>query len=405
MVYPGEVYDTVKIRQSERVLQNMGFFGNIRTRPVPTPAGDEKDLVVEVEEKRTGQVMVGAGFSSVDNLMGFVELSQGNFDLQGWPWFTGGGQKLKLGAQVGTENQRYDFSFVEPWFLDRKLSLGFDVWRSDRDYDDYDLQQTGVAVELGKPLPGPHRVAFRYQLENSAITDESDTNEYIYADPPQDPYSFTREEDTTKSSLRLTLTRDTRNNPFIPSEGNRVSLYGESAGGPLGFDTDLYEFGLITAHYKSLWWEHVISLRLNAQVVEEYGDTEELTISDRLFLGGGRTLRGFEYRDVGPKVIPVDPTTAEDDHRPVGGQTLAMARAEYTIPIVKYVRWAAFYDVGNVWRDPYDFDFSVLASSVGTGIRLDIPGFPIRVDYGWAIKKDSELTDTDPWVVWIGYDN
>ncbi len=405
LVYPGEMFNEVKVRQGERILMNLGYFDAVRSAPVDTRLPNEKDLVYTVEEKRTGQFMIGAGYSSVDNVLGFMEIQQGNFDLRGWPYFTGGGQKLKLRTQVGSTRTDYQLSFVEPWFLDRKLSLGLDLYRSEVDYDDYDLKRTGFAVSLGKPLPGPNRVQLQYRIERNDITDVADTNQYVYAEPPQDPYFFAQEEDLVKSSIGLSLIHDTRNNPFTPTRGNRAVLAAELSGGPMGFDTDIYDLSLVAMRYQPLWWRHVLSLRTRWQVVEAYGDTDEVPIGDRLFAGGGRTVRGFKYRDVGPKVVRIDPVTgAVIADRHVGGSSLATATAEYSIPIVTALRVAAFYDIGNVWRDPYEFDFDQLASSAGIGLRLDIPGFPIRIDRAWAIEKDSELTQTDSWSFWIGFD-
>lgn len=403
LVYPGEIFNEVRVRQGERVLMNLGYFETVRHAPLDTRIPSEKDLVYTLEEKRTGQFMIGAGYSSVDNVLGFMEISQGNFDIKGWPYFTGGGQKLKLRTELGSSRSEYQLSFVEPWFLDRKLSLGVDLYRSDVDYDDYDLKRTGFAVSLAKPLPGPNRVQLQYRLERNEISDLADTNDYVYADPPQDPYSFAQEEDLTKSSLALQLTHDTRNNPFSPTRGNRLVLRSEVAGGPMGFDTDLHDLSAVAMRYQPLLWKHVLSFRTRWQVVEAYGDTDEVPIGDRLFAGGGRTLRGFEYRDVGPKVVRVDASGNTLD-RHVGGQSLATATVEYSIPIVAALRVAGFYDIGNVWRDPYEFELDHLASSAGVGLRLDIPGFPIRIDYAWPLEKDSDLTDTDSWSFWIGFE-
>jgi outer membrane protein assembly factor BamA len=139
------------------------------------------------------------------------------------------------------------------------------------------------------------------------------------------------------------------------------------------------------------------------EVVEAYGDTEEVPLSDRLFIGGGRTVRGYDYRDVGPKVVPADDPTARD-YRPVGGKSLALAKAEYSVPVVTAIRLATFFDIGNVWRDAYEFDFGHLASSAGVGLRFDIPGFPIAIDRAWPVEPDSDLTDREAWVFWIGFE-
>ena len=406
LVYPGELYNTVKIRRSERIIQNLGFFSTVHSSAEKALSPDEKDLVLEVTEKRTGQFMMGAGFSSVDKLVGFIELSQGNFDIKGWPYFTGGGQKLKLRLQFGTRRSSYNVSFTEPWFLGKRLSLGFDIFRSDMDYDDYSLKRTGGAIKLGKALPGPNRIDFRYQLVKKEEYDIADTNAYYYLDNPTEEYYFETDTDYIKSSFRVAVTHDTRNNPFVPTHGNRSSVFSEISGGPMGFDLEIYRIGAKLRQYYPLWFGHVISFKGEVEVVDEYGETEEMPIAERLFLGGGRNLRGFEYREVGPKVVRKIPTDNGEiiEHRPVGGRSMLMASVEYTVPIISHIRLAGFYDIGNVWRDAYDFEFGSMASSAGIGLRIDMPGFPIRIDRAWIVSKDDELSDDDPWVFWIGYD-
>jgi outer membrane protein insertion porin family len=405
LMAPGDLYDRGKVRKSERRLMNLGYFSSVRSQPVDTEVAEQKDLVFDVEEKRTGQFMVGAGFSSIDNLMGFVELSQGNFDIAGWPHFTGAGQKLKLRAQWGESRRSYEVSFVEPWLFDEQLSMGLDGYITDRNYTDYDVERTGGAVSLSKPLPGPNRVQLRYEIESSRISDVSDTNEYYHADAPAETYSFVREQDRVlKSTVGLSLQHDTRDNAFIPSRGNRVSLFGNVTGGILGGNTDIYNVGFRTSHYLPLWFRHVFSLRTRYEVVDSYGRSDEVPIDERLFLGGGHTLRGFDYRDVGPKVRPMGAGAGDDRYRPVGGRSLAMASVEYTLPLVQGIRLGAFYDVGNAWREAFELDLADMASSAGLGVRLDVPGFPIRVDRAWVVHPDDDLTDEDPWVIWIGFD-
>lgn len=403
LVYPGEIYNEVKVRQSERILNNLGYFSSVRSDPMDTRIPDEKDLQLSLEEKRTGQFTVGAGFSSIDNLIGFTEISQGNFDLKGWPYFTGGGQKVKARAEFGSKRSDYQVSFVEPWFLNRKLSLGLDAYRTDVNYDDYDLTRLGASVTLGKALPGPNRVEFQYRIEQNDLSNIADTNRYVIEDSPTEEFYFTEINNTIKSTFGVKLTHDTRNSPFVPTRGDRFVAGADLSGGPMGFDTEIYELSATGAHYQPLWWKHVLSLRTRAEVVEAYGDMDEVPISDRLFLGGGRTVRGYHYRDVGPKAIRTL-ESGEVIHRPIGGNSMAMASAEYAVPIVSALRLAAFYDVGNVWRDSYEFDLSDLASSYGVGLRFDIPGFPIRIDYAWPLEKDSPLTNTDRWNFWIGFE-
>lgn len=412
LVYPGDIYDEVRVRTSERRIRNLGFFSDVRSFPERTEDEQWRDLVLSVEEQRTGQFMMGAGFSSIDKLMGFLELSLGNFDLTGWPYLQGGGQKLKLRASVGSRRRDYELSFVEPWFLDRQLALGVDLYRNEIDYSDYDVKRVGAALSVSRPLPGPNRVRLRYRIESARIRDIADTNRYVYVESPEDEYFFTRERDTVSSALELSVSHDSRNHAFIPSRGTRAGISAELTGGPLGADVDIYRLSARAIRYFPLWRGHVFSIRGRYEVVDSYGDSADVPISDRLFAGGGRTLRGFKYRDIGPKVVrhrggsgmdPFEPG-APVLFRPVGGQSLAVANIEYTIPVVNGIRFAGFYDIGNVWRDPYELHLDDLAESAGLGLRFDLPGFPIRIDRAWIIESPDPYARPDRWVFWIGYD-
>jgi len=399
LVYPGETFNGVNIRKSESRLRNLGYFSNVTSYDERTAVSNTSDLVFEVEEQKTGQFLVGAGFSSIDSLIGFAEVSQGNFDIRGRP-FLGGGEKIKLRTEFGSRRQDYTLSFVEPWFLDRKLAFGVDLYSSSVDQHDYTVDRLGGAVSLGVALGGPSRLDFKYRLEQVEVKDLNDTNAYVYVDgDTTNAFSF-QEPRHVASSLKVTYSRDTRDNVFVPTRGARVFTSGTLMGGPLGFDTDLYDFEAGATAYVPLWFHHVFSLRGRVEVVDSYGNTDDVPVSERLFAGGARTVRGFRYRWVGPKVVQVnDPS----DVQPAGGQSLALANAEYTIPLVKNIRLAGFYDIGNVWYDAYTFELESLAVGAGLGIRFDIPGFPMRFDYAWPVEKDDPRTETERLSFSIGY--
>lgn len=374
-VYPGSEFNDVRIRLSERRLWNLGYFDYVSSGREITHKEDQYDVFFDVEEKRTGQFMVGAGFSSVDDVVGFAEVSQGNFDLFGWPHLTGGGQKLKLRTQFGTERTDVELSFIEPWFLNRKLSLGVDFFRNDRRFlsDDYNQQNTGGRISLSKPLFRSIRGSIEYALEDVDVYDVADTASDLIK---------LEEGSSLRSSLTLSFLHDNRRlvpgNPFVAFGGNRSRLSGSLVGGGLGGDQDLYIVQLRSSQYISLFFDHVLNIRVQASVVEEFGDSDRVPIFDRLFLGGARTVRGFDYRDVGPK---------DEDGEPIGGKTLGYATVEYNIPVLDKFRLAGFYDIGMVWPEAYKVD-STLNSAVGVGLRLDIPGFPLRFDYGWPLEAD-----------------
>lgn len=369
-VYPGDEYSEGKTRNSENRLRNLGYFKFVNAVPEETSDPGKYDLAFEVEEQRTGNLLVGAGFSSIDNLIGFVELSQGNFDLFRWPP-TGGGQKLKLRGTVGSLRRDVELSFIEPWFLNRKLSLGVDLYQHDTRYSsDYHLRNTGGDVTLGRPLGVYNRVNLTYGLQQYDVYDIDDDASQIIKD---------EEGSRLKSSLTLELVRDTRDSYFIPTRGMRSSVSAQFAGGPLGAETDLYKFTAQASKYWSIWFDHVFNVRGVWSSVDYYGDSDRVPIFDRLFLGGARTLRGFKYRDVGPK---------DENGEPVGGLTSGFASFEYTIPVVEKVRYGLFYDVGMAYPEAFENSWDDLNSDWGMGIRFDIPGFPMRLDYAWPLQAD-----------------
>lgn len=391
LVHPGEVYDVVKAKRSERVLQNLGFFSTVTSFPMATDDPRQDDIIYEVDEAQTGNFTIGAGYSSIDDIIGFIELSQGNFDLMGFPYFTGGGQKLRLRAQLGTERADYQISFVEPWFLGRRLSLGLDFYHHTMEYlsDEYNMRQTGGSVTFGKAFPWFFdRVELKYSLDRYNVYDLSSNA----------PPLIIREDGiTTASKLNLAFKYDSRDRPFIPTQGTRFSIGAFVSGGPLGFDAQDYGFEFSSATFFPLWFDHVLSVRGWAEMVEEYGGDEDVHLFDRLFLGGAQTMRGFKYRHVGP----IDAATGE----PLGGKSGAMAQFEYTIPVVNMFRVAGFYDIGNVWANPYEFDLWDYCTDIGLGVRLDFPAFPIRIDYAWPLKMPGDLYRTNPrFNFTMGYD-
>ena len=395
LVYPGEILNEIRVERTERRLRNLGFFSEVQSFYLDTPVPENVDVVFRVKEQPSGQLMLGAGFSSIDNLVGFLEISQGNFDIGAWPP-VGGGQKLKLRAELSSTREEYRLSFVEPWFLDRKLALGLEVYRRGVDYEDYQVDRLGAAISVTPSLPYGLRLNLRYGVED--VSDIGDTSAYTLAETGElvtfsEPGHF-------DSEFGVTLSRDTRDHPFFPSRGTKVSLGTSLMGGPLGGDTDLYRASLGIRQYFTPWYGHVLMLRTQYDVVAEFDDTASVPYSERLFVGGGRTLRGFDYREVGPKALPV----AGGRYREYGGRSRAFATAEYSIPLSQEFRIATFYDIGGAWLDPYEFQPESMASSYGVGLRLNLPGFPIRIDRAWVLERDDDLTEEDTWTVWIGYD-
>ena len=227
-----------------------------------------------------------------------------------------------------------------------------------------------INITLGKPLGIYNRVNLIYGLEQFDVYDVSTNASQLIQE---------EKGSRMKSSLTLELVRDTRDSVFVPTRGMRSSVSAEVAGGPLGFDTDIYKFTAQASKYWPLWFDHVFNIHGLWSTVNYYGNSDRVPIFDRLFLGGARTMRGFKYRYVGPK---------DETGEPIGGLTEGYLTFEYTIPVVEKVRMATFYDVGQVYPDFLDNSWNNLNSDWGLGLRLDIPGFPMRLDYAWPLQHD-----------------
>jgi outer membrane protein insertion porin family len=360
-----------------------------------------RDLVFEVKEQRTGNFMIGAGFSSVDNLVGFAEITQSNFDIGNWPYFTGGGQKARAGFELGSTRQTVELGWTEPWFLDKPMALSTEIYRRMRGYDEYDDTRTGASAGISYPI-AVGRIGFKHTLEQITLDNVEEGPFFDSATwrPGRllGAYRFTDEPDSAlNSAMRVFWSYDTRDQAFVPTRGVQATVFGELAGTIFGGDNDVYSLGVQARRWFPLpWGRHVLSLRARAETVDAY--TGEVPIYDRLFLGGGRTVRGFDYRSVGPLAIGRD-----RDWHPIGGQTLLNAGAEYTIPVFKAVRVAGFGDVGSVGADSFSPEISSYAASVGVGLRIDIPGFPVRLDYAVPVVTPDNA-GTSSFVFWIGFE-
>lgn len=386
VVYPDEKYNRSSVQSSENRLRNLQYFEYVSITPSPTEELAKYDLNVQLKEQPTGRFAAGVGFSSVDSLVGYVELAQGNFSYKRWPPI-GDGQKFKIRAQLGTERNDLDISFVEPWFMDRQLSFGIDLYhRESRYYSDvYDQRTDGFRLSLGKPLSRFTRGTLAYSLERFDVFDVA---------PTATPIIASEEGVRSKSALEYTWLYDSRNHPFTPNRGNKTTISPYIAGGALGGQTDIHGVRVRSAQYWPLVGDMIFNLRGQAESVEAFGDSKDadtlygdgVPLFDRLFLGGSYTLRGFEYRDVGPKSLTGDP---------IGGNSSAYATAELTFPIWSPIRGATFYDCGFVNVDSWDFNPSNYNDNWGIGLRLNLPGFPLQFDYAWPITYDDRFQSGD----------
>ncbi len=372
LVAPGDVFNTVRVDITKKRLENLGYFAKVETYPEETDIPGRKDLTILVQEKRTGSLSFGGGYSTVDALVGFAELTQGNFDLFNWPSFTGGGQKFRLRIQYGTQRKDFVLSLTEPYFLDRRLSLNGQVFYTEANYlsAEYNQRNYGFATELRKPLNTYTYATLGYSLQEIDIFDVAgNASEFIQSQKG----SF------SESKIFGSVVFDSRDNPLLSRRGRRVTFSPYIAGGFLGGDTQVYGLDLEAAQYFRLPWDTILVVNGEVAVASQWGDGSDVPIFERLYLGGSNNLRGFPYREVGPQ---------DENGEPVGGKSMWRTTIEWTFPIIQKARGAVFYDTGFVNSDQWSFGFNHIASDIGVGLRLDLPIGPLRLDYGYPIQRD-----------------
>lgn len=384
---PGDVYNSILAEASKQRLKNLNYFDRVDVFPSDTMVPGKKDVNVVVTEKRTGSLNFGAGYSTIDSVLGFVEVTQSNFDVTNWPSFTGGGQRFRARAQVGAERKDFIVSLTEPYFLDHQLAVGGELFYHDADYlsSIYNQRNYGFNVFTRKAINDVLSWRVDYRLEDIRLYDVYD-NASIY---------FKRDEGShLKSMITPSLAYDTRDSVFLTRRGTRAELSAYVAGGPLGGDDNIYGASLEAAHYISLPWDTILTLAGEVAAVDDWSSSDHVPIFDRLYLGGSNNLRGFKYRDVSPK---------DENDDSIGGNTMARVTAEYTYPIIDRVRGAFFYDAGFVNAKSYSLGGTQLASDVGIGIRLDLPIGPIRLDYGYPVQKGPSDNSSGHFNFNIGY--
>lgn len=377
---PGSSFDSVRMESSRMKLENTRYFENVNITPQSTNIPGRKDLKVSFMEGRTGNFSFGAGFSSLEKGVFFVELTQSNFDIFNWRGaFQGDGQKFRLKAQLGSSTSQLVLAFEEPWLFERRLALGFQIFRTSTNLEERfnsDSLVSGFEVYMRKRLFGLVEGRLTYGFSDQDYDQFNDL----------DPEDLLRNSIGATSSLNLLLLRDTRDRIINTFSGNRISLDLTYAGDFLGGDFDFVKAELQNAFYLPITRRNTqtIEVLLRAGVVEKTQDSIIVPREQRFFLGGPNTLRGFEYREVGPR---------EDDNPrgyAVGGNTYGMVSVEYSIGFTDGFRGALFYDGGFVNKDARDFSFDTYWNdNYGAGIRINVMGTPLRLDYAIPMNKDA----------------
>jgi outer membrane protein insertion porin family len=355
----GDIYSASLIKKSRGKINNLGYFDEVN---LTTRKGDDlslMDIDIDVKERATGSFSIGAGFSSVDGLMLQGAVSQDNF--------LGRGLRLDLSGSLGGSRTVYRVGLLDPYFLDRDLALGFDIYDTEREWTDFDRETTGGDIKLGLPITEDIRSFFVYRYEKKNITDVDDDASWIIKE---------QEGKSTLSSLTASLSRNTTDFRPDPSRGNITELAVEYAG--LGGTERFVKYTADHRFFYPLPWNIVFSIHGQLGYIQEMGG-KSIPLDERFFLGGMNSLRGFESREVGPR----DPETGDF----YGGNKEAVFNFELTFPLVKEMKMKGlvFFDTGNAW-DTDESMFSEMRYSVGAGISWNSPMGPLRFAWGYNLS-------------------
>lgn len=393
---PGDPLNTVQLETAQSTLENMNYFEGkgdanpLTIRPVSTEVDGFKDVEVNVAEKPTGSVNFGAGFSSVDSLVGFVDVTQTNFDISDWGDFRGAGQRFNMNIRYGIQTSSFNTSWTEPWFLGQKLALTVSLFYQNLFYlsNRYDQINAGASIGLRKPIGQHAYLEGTYTLQQTTID--------VDQGPSDNTTQLIRDEDGDYliSKLEVNFVHDTRDSVFITRKGHKFEAGIMGAG--LGGDVEAFGANIGGQQFFHLPGDTILSFEGMARFVDGSGGKDDrLPIFERQFLGGAYNLRGFDYRDAGPK---------DSTGEPIGGNVSLFGSVEYSFPIIEKVRGAVFWDVGMVQSDltaaagstggirnggPIIGDGEIY-SNVGIGVRMFLPVGPIRLDLGLPIMKPSD---------------
>lgn len=367
----GDPFNRTKLAKSEQEIKDLGYFEKVDVKTLPGSAPDKTVIDVNVAEQSTGELSVGAGFSTADGPLADFRIRERNL--------LGKGQDLSLSTTIAGKRSEFDLSFTEPYFMDRDVSAGVDLFHITRDQQDessFDQKRTGGGVRLGYPLSENLRQTLRYRIEQNEITNvDEDASRYIQ---DQEGQRFT-------SAISQRLAYDDLDSKLFPTDGYSLWLDTEFAG--LGGDAKYVSGKAGAAYYYPVAKGWVFNLLGEGGAIEGVMD-ENVKINERYFLGSN-TFRGFEKAGIGPR------DEATDDA--LGGNYFYRGTAELSFPLgfpeEMGIAGHAFTDIGSLWGiDDTDLagveDENSLRGSAGVGASWRSPFGPVRIDLAAPFLKE-----------------
>ena len=368
----GDAFNSAKMRRSRQRVQNLDFFQKVEVDRQPGSAPDKTVISVEVEEKSTGSLSLGAGFSTTNGPMADIGLKERNL--------LGKGYNLRVGALIAAKQSQVDMSFTDPYFLDREMSGGFDLFHTTKDLQDsssYDIKKTGGGLRVGYPITEDLRQSWNYTFQLTDVTNVDDS---------ASSYVKSQEGKNSLSQISHILSYDKRDSRMSPTDGYIVRMVNDVAG--LGGTSRFMRNRVNGTHYTPIADDWVLSL--SASVGHIFGIGKDVSLTDRFFVGGD-DLRGFATAGIGPR-----DTSTEDA---LGGEWMYTASAEVKFPLglpdELGISGRVFTDAGSSGKvEPGGAgikDSGALRASIGTGVTRMSPVGPIGIDLALPVLKE----DTD----------
>jgi outer membrane protein insertion porin family len=399
---PGEVFDSRNIKATQQRLQSTGFFKNVNVYPIKPEEGargnsEYCDVMVEVDEAQTGNASLFVGFSSTDSIYGGLDLTENNFDLAGFRnvWtdgpsaFRGGGQFFKMKGTVGQKESGASVSWLHPYFNDTLWRFGVDL-----DYitstlltKNYRIHTIGTQLSAMYPVTRTFTHGYKFRVKDSIIRPTTEKLPVLELQEAKNS--------GVCSAFGLTFGYDSTDNPFKPKRGLRSSFETEFAGlvrthdnvsGTFA-DFPFLKFGYINSLYCPLWKSATLKFRLDLKFMQLLwgGQVSDLPLSEKFFLGGESTVRGYQNGQVGPRFSNGDPQ---------GGISSYLGSVELAQNIIKPLDVFTFFDSGMVSTRPWEV--SHIKMSVGAGVRIDIgKRMPFVVGYGYPLNPTDRNSDKE----------
>ncbi|MBN98013.1 MAG: outer membrane protein assembly factor BamA [Gemmatimonadetes bacterium] len=375
---PGDIYQQSLAQESQRRLHMLNFFKDVQIQPEFSPDPEKRfvDLNFKVEERRTGQAMMGAGYSDRDKLLGQIGLQIPNL--------RGTGQNLDFRWEFGTRREQFLIGFTEPWLFNTPTSLSARLSMLSLEYFNYyDSKRNSASVRIGRRLKKPSNTTLSagYQLQEVKYTNVDTTYDRSYLRP------------VTTSSFNLFYQRDTRDLPQFSTKGTLFTYRPELATALAFGNVDFHRHEVTFNYYRPSWWKFVISAESKVAFIDGFTAEDDLNIStwDRFSPGGvdwwDGQVRGYPDRSLGPRPGGL----------PIGGTSMMVLNIEYRFPVVEQqIYGLLFADAGNAWAkidalNPLHPERSIgdLRRSVGFGFRVMAPMLGmIGFDFGYGFDRE-----------------